>query len=128
MHLYRNLTLPTHQEVSTLALCLLEFGFDIIQFTVIKQQAADVLSRSSKTGKDKSLLEDELPLLAIDHVVSANTSDTPEAAMKKPTYDSQTLLELIRIHINDIFCQTASAQVGRSSSEFRISSNRLLLQ
>lgn len=83
-----------------------------------------------------------LPLLAISYDKSANRPDTfdnrnghylvkiknTNESMVKPTYYPSTLFKLIHAQKNDIFCRTATAQVGRAKNEFNITSNGLLVQ
>lgn len=103
-----------------------EFDFDIVPRAAIKHRAVDTLSRLFKTAKDEKPFENELPFLAIDHVVNANTSETC-VAMDKPTYDLQTLAELIRAQKNYVFCRSTNAQVGCTYNKFSINSNGLLV-
>lgn len=100
----------------------------------------DALSGLFTTRKNESLLKEELPLLSIDLVVNANTSDTfdnckdyhivnvdnTKVSENKLTCDSPTFVELIRIQKNKVFCRTANVQVNRANNEFSINSNRLI--
>lgn len=87
-------------------------------------------------------LNHEFNLLALDHLAGANTSDTPEnsndhhvvyvditeATMDKQTYDPSTLVKVIHFRKNDIFCQTAIAQVGCANSKFNINAEEMLIR
>lgn len=121
---------------------LSEFDIDVIHCAVIKHQAAETLSRLFTKYKDYSLLENDLRLLAIDHVVNKNTSHTTDkandyhvlninhyaASTKKPIHNSLTLVELIHAQKNDLFCHTLLAHVGHACIEFSVNSDGLLLR
>lgn len=96
----------------------------------------------STIGNDESQLEEKLSLLAADHVMNANTSNTSDdrndqhvvniinvdASTDKPTYDPPTFIKLIHVQKNDVFYQTATAEIGRANSKFSINSNGLLVR
>lgn len=68
--------------------CLSEFDFDVIHCAVVKNQAANMLSRLSTSGNDNSSLEAELPLVAIDYVMSARISDISDHCSKNHIVNS----------------------------------------
>lgn len=80
---------------------------DVIRRAIIEHQANDGLVQISKADKENSPTEDELPLLAIYHVVNADNSENSDngnnhhvvninitdESKDKPTYDQQTLVK-----------------------------------
>lgn len=101
----------------------------------------DFLSFST-TGKHNSSLEDMLSLLEIDHFANTNTLNIAEKGKKrciasfniskaisdKFTYDSLTLVELVRKERHDSFCSGTAAQVGHENSSFSSSSDELFVR
>lgn len=124
-------------QLASWCLRLSEFDFVVIHRDGMKHEAADALSRLSRTGKDESPSEGKLPLLGINHVVNTNFLEAPthvndhrvaiinssKAKQIKATYQPSNLVKLIRSQKNNVTCRTSSAQVGCTHNELYINSD-----
>lgn len=94
----------------------------------------------STTGKIASPLDNEHRLSTIDHAANAKSSDAPaqrntprvldikkaKHKMNKLAYDQMSFFKLIHVRKIEIFCRTATTQVGCVSNDLSIISNGLL--
>lgn len=102
----------------------------------MKHQAADALCCLQMTSEDDTLLENSLPLLAIDAesdhtripVINTNSDDTIllKEEEKKPTNTFSTLEISTVKQTLDYYCKAASLNVSHARSEFCIDQQKLL--
>ena len=116
---------------------LAEYEFDVVHRAGVKHQAADALSRLPTDGEDKAPLDDEIPVLVIQHddeqtvstVVCVHeqyeTTDGP--AIELPD-GALTLDALIRAQKTDTFCKRIADTVDTPGSAFNYDRDGVLVR
>lgn len=104
-------------------------------------QTADALSRLNASDKDKTHLEDDLPLYAIDnststpisvHTITHEEDRARIVPITKPTDDKTecdppTTLKIIQAQQPDTFCGAAATQLEQDICELTVNKESLLV-
>lgn len=113
---------------------LSKFEFDVIHRAGVKPQTADALSRLPTAEEDRTVLDDDLPVPAIE-ASNSNSFDTVKRdasrdvyilneATYNPSYNAPpSENKFIAEHAIDSCCRAASLYIATLLSEFRIDSH-----
>lgn len=94
----------------------------------VKHSEADALSRLATIGKDTSLLEDEIPVLAFETYTREDTSTNHNNVASPQSFQPPTLIEFLPTQASNIYCRTGRAQDGHNKSDFNVINDGLLFQ
>lgn len=117
----------------------MKFDLEIVRRPGVKHQAAHALSRLPNAGVDKSVLQDEVPVMVMIRTESYDQkkSALPRRAQNRrsPSKNADdhyeglpTLSKLIIAQFKDMFCKQSRQLVGLAGNELSFDKNRILIK